>query len=193
MGTTTVDICQGDELPSAATSKHEPMRCVSWCDAALFLNRLSEQNGYQPVYSFSAKLELSTDTNRCNSEAVYTAWNPTANGYRFPTEAEWEYAARASFTGIYAGASDVDAVAWWSGNSSQPQPVAQLEQNAWGLHDMSGNVWEWTWDHYDLYLPGRSVDPKGPIEDIDQDGRKIVRGGSYKSDKRCSGFPIGEC
>ena len=69
MGTTTVDICQGDELPSAATSKHEPMRCVSWCDAALFLNRLSEQNGYQPVYSFSAKLELSTDTNRWQSRS----------------------------------------------------------------------------------------------------------------------------
>lgn len=180
MGTSEVDICEGSELPARAEDKTTPMRCVSWCDAVLFLNTLSEKNDLNPVYSFSVPFSPKSDTNLCNSEAVYTTWNPLSNGYRLPTESEWEYAARTSFSGPYAGAAEINSVAWWNGNSREPQPVGRLDKNGWGLYDMSGNVWEWTWDHYDLYLPGKSIDPKGPVEDINQDGRKVVRGGSFR-------------
>jgi formylglycine-generating enzyme required for sulfatase activity len=96
--------------------------------------------------------------------------------YRLPTEAEWEYAARAGTTGQRYG--ELDAIAWWSGNSGgQTHPVKQMGANAWGLHDMIGNVWEWCSDWYGPYPTGSVTDPTGPSSGP---GR-VLRGGCWLS------------
>ena len=97
------------------------------------------------------------------------------NRYRLPTEAEWEYAARAGTTGDRYG--NRDAIAWWGGNSGdRTHPVGRKAPNAWGLHDMLGNVWEWTQDWYVDHLPGGTVtDPTGP----ESGSYRVSRGGGW--------------
>jgi formylglycine-generating enzyme required for sulfatase activity len=109
------------------------------------------------------------------------ALNGRRDGYRYrlPTEAEWEYAARAGSTGSFHGS--LDAIAWYGVNSGgQTHPVGQKQPNAWGLHDMQGNVWEWCQDWYrdDLYrtLGEPPVfDPRGPASGQ----QRVLRGGSW--------------
>jgi formylglycine-generating enzyme required for sulfatase activity/tRNA A-37 threonylcarbamoyl transferase component Bud32 len=96
--------------------------------------------------------------------------------YRLPTEAEWEYVCRAGSTGDYAG--NLNEMAWYSSNSdNQTHPVGQKKANAWGLHDLHGNVWEWCNDYYDesYYRKSPSVDPSGPSTGTD----RVGRGGSW--------------
>ena len=94
--------------------------------------------------------------------------------YRLPTEAEWEYAARAGTPGTYAG--NLDDMAWYDKNSNgQTHPVGQKKANAWGLYDMHGNVWEWVEDWYGNYSAGPATDPKGPATG----SSRVVRGGSW--------------
>ena len=118
-----------------------PVRCVSWNDTQEFIAVLNEQE----------------------SGAGYR--------YRLPTEAEWEYAARAGTTGARYG--ELDAIAWYRGNSGgQPHPVGEKRANAWGLHDMLGNVWEWTADWFRSY--------PGAEREFDYSGsRRVLRGGSW--------------
>ena len=99
-------------------------------------------------------------------------------GYRLPTEAEWEYAARAGTTGDYSGTGVLDEMGWHSGNSgSQTHPVAQKAANAWGLFDMHGNVWEWVNDWYSAtyYSVSPTNDPTGPAIA----SYRVLRGGSW--------------
>jgi sulfatase modifying factor 1 len=96
---------------------------------------------------------------------------------RLPTEAEWEYAARAGSTEARYGAPD--AVAWYSGNSGgETHPVGRLSPNRWGLYDMLGNVWEWCSDRYGAYSTGRAVDPTG----VASGSGRVDRGGSWIND-----------
>ncbi|MCC6416160.1 MAG: formylglycine-generating enzyme family protein [Opitutaceae bacterium] len=99
---------------------------------------------------------------------------PAGYAYTLPTEAQWEYAARAGTTGKYPG--DLDAIAWYDANSGGvTHPVAQKQPNAWGLYDMIGNVQEWCWDWYAAYPGGRARDPTGPAFG----GHRSIRGGSF--------------
>jgi len=143
-----------------------PVGNVSWFDAIEFCNRLSVRAGYRPCYS-----------------RVFGFWrcNWRADGYRLPTEAEWEYACRAGATSRYGFGDDPAALggyAWYAGNSNgQRQPVASRRANAWGLYDMHGNVWEWCWDGYGSYSAKPARNPHGPLKW--RAGGRVVRGGSF--------------
>jgi formylglycine-generating enzyme required for sulfatase activity len=155
--------------PSTAESEAKarwPVTEVSWIDAVEFCNRLSERAGYRPCYSKWFRWW------RCD-------WR--ADGYRLPTEAEWEYACRAGTTTRYSfgdDPADLDGYAWYAGNAnSHVQLVATQRANPWGLYDMHGNVWEWCWDVYAAYSPKPARNPHGPEKT--SAGWRVLRGGSF--------------
>ena len=143
-----------------------PVEAVSWYDAVQYCNRLSSKNGLNPCYSING-----TDVT-CDF---------TKNGFRLPTEAEWEYAARggARSQGYqFSGGNEIDAVAWYSANSrGKLNPVGGKRPNELGLFDMTGNLWEWCWDWHGSYPAAPQGDPQGPPSG---DGR-IARGSSGQS------------
>jgi formylglycine-generating enzyme required for sulfatase activity len=102
--------------------------------------------------------------------------------FRLPTEAEWEYACRAGETGTFCFGDDearLGEYAWYSANSGgETQPVGLKEPNAWGLHDMHGNVWEWCQDWWDDYVAGAATDPQGPPAGFM--GARVFRGGCWR-------------
>jgi formylglycine-generating enzyme len=135
------------EAPASAAGPRTPVTEVSWKDAIRFCNLLSEAAGFTPCYSLGDEKDPDAQDVRCD-------W--AADGYLLPSEAEWEYACRAGDLGVRYG--ELDEIAWYRGNSGdRVHEVAAKAPNAWGLHDMIGNVWEWCWDLYDpgVYGPYR--------------------------------------
>ncbi|MCI0526115.1 MAG: formylglycine-generating enzyme family protein, partial [Nitrospira sp.] len=110
--------------------------------------------------------------------------------YRLPTEAEWEYAARAGSTSKYVFGDEetqLDQYAWYRYNSGgKTHPVGQLKPNTWGFYDMYGNVWEWVSDlyHKDYYAQSPDTDPQGPADSSHQKPDRVARGGGWLSDAR---------
>lgn len=153
-----------------------PAENLTWFDAVAFCNELSLLEGLKPAYTITALVKK--DAHLMEAE-VTCDW--TADGYRLPTEAEWEYAAKggvAKQKQAFSGSSKVDKVAWHAGNSGMTvKPVAQKKGNKFGLFDMSGNAWEWCWDWYGNYLVEAQTDPRG-AEFNPQMPYRIQRGGS---------------
>jgi formylglycine-generating enzyme required for sulfatase activity len=166
MGKYEVTMEQWDALmeknPSRRKGKGEnlPIDSVSWEEVQDFIGRLNQKD--------------------------------TSHHYRLPTEAEWEYACRAGQKGDFQGG--VNEIAWWEGNSGNvwknlnqpgetlegpkmPLAVGSKKPNAWGLHDMQGNVWEWVQDWYGPYSKGSDADPQGPPSGT----TRVFKGGSWLS------------
>lgn len=133
------------KAPAGSAGPQVPVTDISWKDAIRFCNLLSQASGLEPCYSVGEDPD---------GQDVICDWE--AGGYRLPSEAEWEYACRAGTSGVRYG--ELDEIAWYAGNSGGTvHDVATKTPNAWGLHDMIGNVWEWCWDVYDpeVYGPYR--------------------------------------
>lgn len=157
--------------PSKRKGRKNPVEQVRWSDAARYCNARSRLEGLQACYDLK--------TWECDFET---------DGYRLPTEAEWEYAARAGTNTKYSFGNDPQKLkhyAWVKENSGgRPRPVGQKIPNPWGLHDTQGNIWEWCNDFYeaDYYQKSIKQNPKGP-----QTGEKrVLRGGCWNS-------PADEC
>jgi formylglycine-generating enzyme required for sulfatase activity len=151
--------------PSNFKGDNLPVEQVSWYEAIEYCNKLSVKEGLTPAYRGSG------DSVVCDFKA---------SGYRLPTEAEWEYAAKGGSKEImvyeYSGSNSVDAVAWHPGNSGGTMhPVGSKIPNSLGLYDMTGNVWEWCWDRYESYASGNQTDPMG----ASSGSNRVLRGGCW--------------
>jgi len=165
--------CPGEykEVSGVSLCPNNPVDYVRWDDAQEFIDSLNSQEnsaldcGHNES-DIAKKLEKQRSTPGC---------------YRLPTEAEWEYAARAGTSGLYGVSGNLRDFAWYDGNSgAMSHPVGKLLANKWSLFDMHGNVWEWTADWYDSYPPSAVTDPIGPLAG----SNRVIRGGSWVSSAR---------
>ena len=177
MGETEVTQKQWRELMGTAPSHFSqcgdscPVEQVSWYEAVVFANRLSDRAGLPACYESEDCTGAlgggcaDKSSSYCEGDYQCKAVRLTSlecKGYHLPTEAEWEYAARADVPGV-RHAQELGTIAWYVDNSgSTTHPVGQKQANAWGLHDMLGNVWEWSWDWKGTYPAGHQEDPVGP-------------------------------
>ncbi len=151
--------------PSKFVDPQKPVERTSWVSAITYCNMRSSKEGLKPCY------DLKTGEGDC-----------AANGYRLPTEAEWEYACRAGTTGAYSfgdNAAELSGRAWMKTNSNQMTHAAgQKQANAWGIFDMHGNVAEWCNDRYGEkeYAAKVGENPHGPAKG----DQRVLRGGCWK-------------
>jgi len=166
--------------PSWFKGSFRPVEQVSWFDAVSFCNRLSSNEGLEEVYSIDGE-EVSIDLSR--------------NGYRLPTEAEWEYAARGGEEHLYSGSDNLDEVGWYDENSGtgvfdedgdeilSTHPVGEKKANGFGLHDMTGNVWEWCSDDWGEEYSSRTAKVTSDPHPTDTGApNRVLRGGSWYND-----------
>jgi len=169
----------GREPAAGEVQNKRPVEYVTWFDAVEFCNKLSERESLTPAYTITNRVATGT---RITSATVTVNWD--ANGYRLPTEAEWEYACRAGTKTAYnTGDTSTTDTGWFYANSgSMTHEVGKKPANAWGLYDTHGNVQEWCWDWYGAYsyYTGSQTDPKG----VSSGTERVKRGGSWGFENR---------
>ena len=154
--------------PSEHRDPNFPVETVSWFDCVQFCNALSTAEGLESVYSIGEDDEsiVRLDLGR--------------TGYRLPTEAEWEYMAKAGTDFTYAGSNNIDEVVWYAGNADWiHHVVAQKKPNSWGIYDCNGNISEWCSDRWsDAAYQGRTGTTCDPHEWVDSESPRVRRGGN---------------
>jgi len=173
--------------PSNFKGANLPVENVSWYNAVEYCNALSQREGLDPAYTIDKSRSDPNNKNEYDNLKWLVTRNPNANGYRLPTEAEWEYVCRAGTTTPFITGNNITtSQANYDGNypynnnakgtyREKTTPVGSFAANRWGLYDMHGNVWEWCWDWYGDYKNEVQTNPRGP----DSGASRVIRGGSW--------------
>lgn len=158
-------------------AKNNPVNNINWYDALVYCNTRSIKEKLTPCYTIDGKTDPSKwGTVPASSDDIWNAatCDFDADGYRLPTEVEWEWAARGGEDYTYAGSNTIGEVAWWLNNAYGTNDVKTKKANGYELYDMSGNVWEWCWDRsYGKILSNT------PNSGSVSGSKRIRRGGSW--------------